>query len=173
MVKNKQRIIYMKSLLFIISLCFSCAHPQEKQVLPHTLSATVTRIIDGDTFEIVTSNQQTYKVRMNAIDCPERKQPYYQQAKNKLAAYIFGRVVQINWASKDRNQRILGDVYFKNNYINQQLIADGLAWHFKRYNNNPQLAAVEDKAKQEKKGIWQEANPVAPWLYRQQRKTVR
>jgi endonuclease YncB( thermonuclease family) len=41
-----------------------------------------------------------------------------------------------------------------------------LAWHFKRYSDNPLLAIAEKEARAARKGLWKEDNPTPPWEYR-------
>lgn len=42
----------------------------------------------------------------------------------------------------------------------------GLAWHYKKYNDDEDLAQFEYTARMNKIGIWSQPNPVAPWDFR-------
>jgi micrococcal nuclease len=42
----------------------------------------------------------------------------------------------------------------------------GLAWHYKQYNKDEELAKLEQQAQQNKIGLWSQSNPVAPWDFR-------
>ena len=42
----------------------------------------VIKITDGDTVKILDARNEQYKVRLAAIDAPERKQPYGQNLRN-------------------------------------------------------------------------------------------
>ena len=46
------------------------------------------------------------------------------------------------------------------------LVEAGLAWHYKKYSDDPVLAAAEVVAKAKKTGVWSLPNPVPPWAYR-------
>ena len=52
------------------------------------------------------------------------------------------------------------------------LVASGMAWHFKRYAHEQQpadraaYATAEDRARAERRGLWQEPGPIAPWDWR-------
>jgi micrococcal nuclease len=62
-------------------------------------------------------------------------------------------------------------VYSNNNeYVNGWLIADGDAWHYTKYSKSAPLAAAEANARRQKLGLWAQANPVAPWLFREESK---
>jgi endonuclease YncB( thermonuclease family) len=65
-----------------------------------TTNATVTRVIDGDTFD-VWMNETKETVRLLGIDTPETKDPRKQvqcfgrEAHDKLASLIEGKVVRL------------------------------------------------------------------------------
>jgi len=52
--------------------------------------------------------------------------------------------------------------------LNKALIQAGLAWHFKQYSRDPELAKLEFKARAKKAGLWSEADPMPPWQWRKQ-----
>ena len=51
---------------------------------PEITSAIVSRIIDGDTIEL----QNGERVRLLGINTPEKGQPYYEEATNRLKELI-------------------------------------------------------------------------------------
>lgn len=130
------------------------------------LSGRAVKIIDGDTFDLLVGTT-TWRIRLNGIDCPEKKQPYAAQATAALGRWCREAPLVVKYKSKDRNGRILGDVYTKSGtWINQQLVEEGMAWHFKQYSTDRRLAAAEQRARSKRAGLWQQGNPVAPWLWR-------
>ena len=131
----------------------------------------VIKIIDGDTFDLLINDSTTIRVRMNGIDCPEKGQPYFKNAKQGLASFIFGKEVSIISTGKDRYKRTLADVYIGNDFINLKMIAAGLAWHFKKYSKSKTLAAAEVQARVGKIGLWSLFKPIAPWDFRDAKKT--
>ena len=68
------------------------------------------RIVDGDTLVVLDGGEQQHKVRLAGIDCPERKQPWGQRAKQALSGYVFDRDVAVDWGKRDRYGRIVGKV---------------------------------------------------------------
>lgn len=128
-------------------------------------------ISDGDTITVITRNRKQYKIRLAHIDCPEKGQPYGNKAKQFSSGFCFGKVVTVIRAGKnDRNGRIIGVVLDENGEnLNQALVAAGLAWHFKKYSDDQTYARLEETARREKYGLWQDADPVAPWEWRKRR----
>ena len=124
------------------------------------------KILDGDTFVLLTDDTVKIRVRLNGIDCPERKQDYYEVCKHALNQYIFGKNVTLITHGKDRWKRIIADVYAQNESINHKMIKNGFAWHYKKYSKDKNLAKAEEEARKKKIGLWNMKNPVAPWNYR-------
>ena len=126
----------------------------------------VTKIVDGDTFDLLTKEKNTLRIRMNGIDCPERKQDFYQSAKNALAGYIFNKEVTLSITGRDRNKRTIAIVYYNGENINLTMIKNGYAWHYKKYSADITYAKAEQEARLAKKGLWRLDHPTAPWDFR-------
>ncbi len=60
----------------------------------------VTRIIDGDTFEINIAIQGTRFIRVAGLNAPELNRPGGIAAKNRLAAKFLGKRVEITPVSR-------------------------------------------------------------------------
>src|SRR5690606_37827961 len=80
--------------------------------------------------------------------------------------------VTVDWTEMDRYGRILGTVTVGTTNVNLAMLETGFAWYFRRYEEDvPEgLRATYDSAEGHAKGagigLWQDANPVAPWDYR-------
>jgi endonuclease YncB( thermonuclease family) len=62
----------------------------------------VVRVVDGDTLVGLDASNTQHKFRLAGIDCPERKQPWGERAKQGLSGYVFGRAVTVDWSKLDR-----------------------------------------------------------------------
>ena len=49
----------------------------------------------------------------------------------------------------------------------------GYAWHFKKYSSDKEYDKIETEARENKRGLWQDKNPVAPWTWREIKKQKR
>jgi len=127
-------------------------------------------ITDGDTLGILDDTKTQHKIRLQGIDAPESGQAYATKARKALANKVFQKDVRIEWREKDRYGRILGQVFLTENgttrWINRELIEEGWAWHYKKYNTSEVLAQAEHKARGARLGLWQDENPTPPWTYR-------
>ncbi len=164
----------MRYFLFLILISFQLfvqAQLTEK-LSNQTFSAKVIGISDGDTMEILYKNVPT-KIRLAHIDCPEKrgKQPFGNNAKVALSDLCFQRIVTVKGEKYDRYKRLIAVVINdKNQNINQEMIKLGMAWHYKKYSKDPLYAKLEIEARKNRVGLWQDKNPIAPWLWREKKK---
>lgn len=135
------------------------------------LSGKVIAIMDGDTFKLLTAENNTVKIRLNGIDAPEKGQDFSSASKAYLGKLLAGTNIRVVDKGRDKYGRTIGDVYTSNGLlVNLELVKAGMAWHFLKYSHDPQLAAAEQEARQHKTGLWQLAEPIAPWDYRKRKK---
>lgn len=99
-------------------------------------------ISDGDTIKILKDGQQV-KIRLAAIDCPEKGQPCWRKAKKLTASLVDGKNVTIWQTDIDQYDRIVGFVFVGDKDLNKELLSAGLAWHYKKYSRDPELAKLE------------------------------
>lgn len=124
-------------------------------------------ITDGDTFKLLTKDSVTHRIRLASIDCPERKQPFSKRTKQFASDAIFGKEVKVKTDGKDRYGRYIGWVYYdENKILNQELLKNGLAWHYRKYSKDQDLRQLEDKARQQKLSLWADKKPTPPWDWR-------
>jgi micrococcal nuclease len=138
-------------------------------ILPTPFIAKVIAIKDGDSMEVLYEGR-TISIRLADVDCPEIKnsQPFGRAAKKFTSALCFGQMVTLQHQNKfDRYKRLIATIInAQNKNVNKELIIAGLAWHFKKYSTNTELAALEITARVNKVGLWKDAYPVAPWAWR-------
>ena len=136
-----------------------------------SLTGKVVGIMDGDTFKLLTADSTLVKVRLANIDCPEKKQPFSAKAKEFTSDAIFGKTVTISILKTDRYKRYISNVIYNDTLsLCHQLVKNGLAWHFVKYSKDATLQQLEDTAKEDKVGLWQDLNPIAPWEWRSSKK---
>jgi endonuclease YncB( thermonuclease family) len=150
--------------LLFFTLFVSC-RPLFKEELPGVRMQAV-RIIDGDTFEGL-SEGVTYRIRLDAIDAPERGQPFYRRSKEMLGQLCMDAPLRVELLSKDRYGRWIGRVFDrKEQDVNALMISEGMAWHYLKYSSDENLTGLESAARSGRIGLWSDPAPVAPWIYR-------
>ena len=129
-------------------------------------------VADGDTITVLDAEKTQHKIRLQGIDAPEKAQAFGAKSKQALYEMVHGKTVQVSFEKSDNYGRILGKVLLDGQDICLQQIKAGLAWHYKKYQNQQPLAdrdaysASETAAKNEKLGLWSDPRPVAPWDFR-------
>jgi endonuclease YncB( thermonuclease family) len=128
----------------------------------------VISVIDGNTIEVTTADQQLYKLSLIGIDCPELGQAFGDQAKMFLEKLILNKSVTITLQGKDRLGNSLAVVKIKGSKDPRvDLLKEGLAWTAEK-NPDSELDTHRTKAQQRGIGLWQAENPTPPWTYRRQ-----
>jgi endonuclease YncB( thermonuclease family) len=153
----------MFRLIFFLILSINC--------FSQTLTGKVTAITDGDTFKLLDQDSTLHRIRIANIDCPEKKQPFSTRAKKFASDAIFGKTIEVEVLSKDRYGRLIGIVFYNDSLtVNHELVKNGLAWHYVKYSNDSILQSLEDHARLEKLGLWQDPNSIPPWEWRANKK---
>jgi micrococcal nuclease len=107
------------------------------------------------------------------IDTPESKQAFGTGAKNFTYAMVYRKSVNVEPVATDRYGRTVGIVNVDKKCLNSELIRNGLAWVYDRYCKKDMCdkwQQLEEEARQSKKGLWLQDNPVEPWTYRRKRR---
>ena len=127
-------------------------------------SGKVVGVSDGDTITVL-RNRTPIKVRLHGIDCPEIGQDFGSRAKAFTSELVFGRVVKVVPWDTDRYGRTVADVILADGRIlNHELVRAGLAWWYRKYAPDiGTLAQLEAAARDAKRGLWSQPNPVPPW----------
>jgi hypothetical protein len=141
-------VLFLIGIIIIVSFSMNCT--------------VVTRVIDGDTFEL----KNGAIVRLIGIDAPEKGQQYYAEAKQRLSELVLNKTVSLE-ADKtyaDDYDRLLKYVYVNNKMINLVLVEEGFAVA-KAFPPDVKYKTEFDKAELQAKslklGLWSEANATA------------
>jgi micrococcal nuclease len=136
------------------------------QVIPQTFSGTVTAVKDGDTIEVLYQGKAV-KVRLAHVDCPEKGQPYGNNAKQFTSDFCYRRTVRVvQTDDPDRYGRLIAEVQLDGRILNLELVKAGMAWHFKKYSKDQTYAGAEVQARNKRVGLWSQPNPISPWDWR-------
>lgn len=134
----------------------------------------VTKVSDGDTLQARCTQGSRkpalHKVRLRAIDAPELRQAYGQQARQALNRLCLGASFTLPPKPRtDQYGRLLLDLECGGVDVAQRMVGTGMAWVYhheaQRY---PALVALQAQARRSGKGLWGQTKPQEPWLWRKQ-----
>ncbi len=160
-----------RRVLLAAFLFFALAGALNADELPR-LPGTVVGVVDGDTVDVRLSSGMI-RVRLQAIDAPERGQPYANAATEALAGIVFGKAVELEPYAQDRYDRLVARVWMGGVDVNALMIRNGYAWAYRRYLDDVRYCIYEFDARQARRGLWQAPadQRTAPWEWRR-RKTL-
>jgi endonuclease YncB( thermonuclease family) len=68
--------------------------------------------------------------------------------------------------TKDRYGRTVAWVYVNGKNLCEELVRNGMAWHYKKYSSDQNLADFETQARIGKAGLWSDPHAIPPWEFR-------
>ena len=91
-------------------------------VLAADFTGRVVGISDGDTISIM-HGTRAEKIRLNGIDCPEKRQAFGERAKQFTSKLAFHKDVTVKTFGHDKYGRTIGDVILPDGrMLNQELL---------------------------------------------------
>lgn len=146
-----------------------------------TLVCLIVGVTDGDTLTARCGEAGAYaqvKVRLAAIDAPERAQPFGRVSRQALAGLCHGEQATLHIRSYDRYGRAIADVTCRNQDASSAQVRAGMAWVYERYSAGYEhLYPLQDAARKARSGLWRDLDtrqpPVAPWEWRKNKRSGR
>ena len=156
----------MKKLIFIFILFLS------NFVHAKAIEGLVVGVSDGDTITVLDQQKNTFKIRLLGIDAPEKQQAFGEKSKQSLHDLVHSKQVRIEYDKEDKYGRIVGKVTVDDVDVCLQQLVLGMAWHYKKYQNEQSVSdralysETELKSKSLKLGLWTDDTPMPPWEFR-------
>lgn len=167
--------IRVVSLFVVLAICALSGAAQQARVL----EGKVVNVHDGDTVTLLKQDNKKTPIRLQGIDAPELKQAFGADSQKNLSQMVLGKQVTIVWTKLDKYRRTVGTIMLDGQDINIRQVKAGLAWHFKKYEDEQEpedrtkYAAAELEARSAKLGLWKDPNPTPPGDWRADVKTER
>ena len=153
---------------FALSFAFLCA--SAAAVNASSLFGKVIDVNSGDVITIVNLNRPV-RIRLLGVDAPEMDQAFGDVAKKHLADLVYDKSVLVEYAGIAPDRSLTGRVLLGSTDIGAQMIRDGAAWvdpgnqHRLSATDREVYQQSEQAARSERRGLWQQENPVAPWEF--------
>lgn len=162
----KWNSLLLNALCFLLFVLFFPTHAM-------AWDGAVVGVTDGDTITVLDSQKRLHKIRLYGIDCPEKKQPFGQKAKQYASDLAFKQIVEVEEITKDRYGRTIALVILPGGQLlNSELIRAGLAWVYTRYCKRAECRewSILDKAAKESQiGLWSDPHAMPPWKWRKKK----
>lgn len=168
------RLLFSTLLFFLLSASVPATFAAEEAAdRKLAFEAIVLRVQDGDSLLIRRRGQtRNERLRLSAIDAPERGQPHGDASRAALAALIDGEPIRVVPVKKDRYGRLVGRVGVNERDIGLAMLEGGHAWYFRRYRRDLPVELrkpyerAEARAREAGIGLWRDPAAQAPWRYR-------
>ncbi len=136
---------------------------------PFRTGGVASRVIDGDSFVLDSSERGEFRVRLHSVDAPESTQAHAAESKRALEELLRGRSIEVECYKTDARGREVCRVYAESIDVGRELVGRGAAWHYDRYaeeqtyDERRELARLEARARRESIGLWAAADAMPPW----------
>lgn len=131
-------------------------------------SGTVVAVMEGDLLS-VQHDGKTDAVRLYAVDSPEQGQTFADESRKLAAGLALNKEVKVDVLTQDNlGKQVAWVVLPDGKNLNQELVAAGMAWWDQKHAEEDRvLKKANAQAISEKKGLWTESTPLAPWDFRE------
>ena len=131
----------------------AAASAQPRDLVGRTFDATVVRVADGDSIEIVRpGTRDRLRVRLEGVDAPELGEVFSRDAQGFLRQLVLDRRVSVSGRDVDRYGRLVARVSVAGQDASLELLKQGLACQ--RFATDAVLAAAESRARRAGVGFW-------------------
>ena len=140
--------------------------------LPYEFHGKVFRVWGGDYFDL-RINQVIHYVCLEGVDSPKPGQPYGNKAREELRRITGDSELRIvvKWLDKSKTAFVRAWVPAKSDKepeidIGLELIKRGFGWYDgSTFDGDAEYQSAEAKAREAKRGLWSQPNPIPPWDY--------
>jgi micrococcal nuclease len=135
--------------------------------LAASLTTTVVSLLDGDTLQVL-HHQESASIRLSSIDCPENGHAFGKRAQQAASGLAFRKDVIAQIHGHDKYSRKIAEVALPDGMsLSQKLVKQGWYWWYKKYApRDTKLEGLEKEAREARKGLWADPQPVPPWEWR-------
>jgi endonuclease YncB( thermonuclease family) len=151
-----QRVLWF----LVLGAAAGLAHARE-------FDASVTFVTDGDTLWVrAAPGRKAQQLRLQGIDAPEICQPGGAQSREALQRRLLDQRVRVRASGRDSYGRIVAQVHLKGQDAGEWMVRQGHAWSYRSGRQRPPYAEQERAAREGRLGLWREAQPMQPRVFR-------
>ena len=152
-------------LQYVLLVAFSGAAPSLAGELE---GVVIIGVPEGDFFEVV-HESTVFSVRLQDVDAPEISQPYGRDAQVFAESLALGKRAKVFTSAPFLPGTVQKGIIILDSGLNlsHELLKAGLAWwDRKAARGNDSLWKLEQDARTEHRGLWQDEDPIEPWEWR-------
>lgn len=149
----ERKYAFLLALLITLLIAGNWLFFNADRIFPERESVVLERVVDGDTVEL--GDGRT--VRLLNIDTEETGRAWSEEAKEFLGRFE-GKSVELEISGIDKYGRILGRLYSDGDYINLELVREGLAYSYLGEGSElKKFKEAERQARDKELGIWEKS----------------
>ena len=135
-----------------------------------SFEAKCVKVYDGDTIEVMAGGPSSLRIRLHAIDAPEKGQPFSNVARKRTRELTEGKRVRVEVRDRDQYDRLVARIYVDGTDLSEQLIRESGSVDLTPTYAELALGGAQREARRARRGLWQEPDPEPPWEFRRRRR---
>jgi len=141
-----------RSLIIVLIFAAAAAAADKPPHVFRTITGKVVGVADGDTLAVLDNAMTKHKILLAGSDAPEKGQPFGTKTREALSSKVFGQAVRVDVIDIDRYQREVGRIDQGEHDVNAELVGEGFAWWYFRFDQAGEFTAAGPKARKAKRG---------------------
>jgi len=142
-------------------------------VVPAVAGEITGRIVTvpaGDRLRVASAGA-VITVRLAGVACPEKGQPYAEEARRFTSDLALHTVVKVTVTDRDRAGHATGEVTLMDGKsLNREVLRAGYGWWHEHTSKDETLRGTEEEARRERRGLWADPDPLPPWEFQRKKK---
>jgi len=160
--------LFITSILAVFATVFLYLHfgttPSSASSHQNSVTGSVKSVIDGDSIKLK-AGPAVHVVQLIGVDAPENGQRFSDHSRTYLSDMVKSREVVVEVHETDSNGKLFGELFLNGISINKLILTDGFAWASVD-NRKSGWPALERIARENRAGLWRDANAMPPWEFR-------
>jgi len=134
------------------------------------ITGRVVAVPAGDRLRVASAGA-VVTVRLAGIACPEKGQPYADEARRFTSDQALQTVVTVKVTDRDRSGHATGEVTLMDGKsLNREVLRAGFGWWHEHTSKDEMLRGIEEEARRGRRGLWEDPDPLPPWEFKRKKK---
>lgn len=172
-----QRLLLLSMACTFINLLPAYSQPDRGESIPDRAREFSGQVVGLDHNNGITVRHHDVLefVRLHGIDCPDEGQLFSHEVRRFTLHLVLGKTIIVKQYVPDASGTAINEIFLPDGRaLTEELVKEGMCWWDWRVEpDDARLETFEREAREARRGLWAEPDPVPPWEWRTARKRYR
>jgi micrococcal nuclease len=162
---SKRSLSFWRPILIAFAICATAL-----SAVAGEITGRVVAVPAGDRLRVASAGA-VVTVRLAGVACPEKGQPYAEEARRFTSKLALRTVVTVRVTDRDRAGHSAGEVTLMDGKsLNREVLRAGYGWWHQYTSKDGALREIEREARRQRRGLWRDSEPQPPWEFKRKKK---